>query len=60
MGGIEDGLWVGEELERKLAAVGDRLRRIYRDAAEAGTTPAAAAETLAAERIAPGRDTAAA
>jgi leucine dehydrogenase len=50
--GLEDNGWDEEELERNLAAIGDTLRRVFRDAEEAGITPAAAAERLAAERIA--------
>jgi glutamate dehydrogenase/leucine dehydrogenase len=44
------------ELEEALAGIGDTLRRVYRDADEGGVTPAAAAERLAAERIAQKRD----
>jgi glutamate dehydrogenase/leucine dehydrogenase len=52
--GLEDHRWDEDELERNLVGIGDTLRRIYRDADAAGTTPAAAAEKLAAERIATG------
>jgi leucine dehydrogenase len=53
--GLEDRGWDEEELERALAGIGDTLRRIYADADGAGVTPAEAAERLAAERIAKGR-----
>jgi glutamate dehydrogenase/leucine dehydrogenase len=53
--GLEDRGWDEEELERALAGIGDTLRRIYADADAAGVTPAEAAERLAAERIAKGR-----
>ncbi len=52
--GIVDNGWDEQELEHALAGIGDTLRRIYRDADEAGITSAAAAERLAAERIATG------
>jgi glutamate dehydrogenase/leucine dehydrogenase len=54
--GLEDKLWSEDELELGLAKIGDTLRRIYRDADAAGVTPAEAAERLAAERIAHGRN----
>jgi glutamate dehydrogenase/leucine dehydrogenase len=50
--GLEDHGWDAQELERNLAAIGDTLRRLFRDADASGTTPAAAAERLAAQRIA--------
>jgi len=50
--GLEDKGWDEAELERNLTAIGDTLRRVFRDAEEAGITPAAAAERLAAQRIA--------
>jgi glutamate dehydrogenase/leucine dehydrogenase len=50
--GLEDQGWDEAELARNLATIGDTLRRLFRDADEAGITPAAAAEQLAAERIA--------
>ena len=53
--GIVDRHHDDEELEASFAGVGDTLRQIYREADAAGTTPAAAAERLAAERIAQGR-----
>jgi glutamate dehydrogenase/leucine dehydrogenase len=54
--GLEDRHWSEAELEENLAGIGDTLRRIYRDAEDTGVTPAAAAERLAAERIAQKRD----
>jgi glutamate dehydrogenase/leucine dehydrogenase len=56
--GLEDRHWSEAELEENLAGIGDTLRRIYHDADESDTTPAAAAERLAAERIARKRDSA--
>jgi leucine dehydrogenase len=53
--GLVDRGWDEQELESALAGIGDTLRRIYRDADDAGITPADAAERLAAERIAQGR-----
>jgi glutamate dehydrogenase/leucine dehydrogenase len=50
--GLEDNGWDEAELERNLAMIGDTLREVFRDADEAGITPAAAAERLAAQRIA--------
>ena len=50
--GLEDRGWSEDELELQLAAIGDTLRGLYRDAEREGITPAAAAERLAAERIA--------
>ena len=50
VGLVDNGL-DEDELERNFAGIGDTLRRIYDDAKTAGTTPAAAAEELAAERV---------
>jgi glutamate dehydrogenase/leucine dehydrogenase len=50
--GLEDLGWSEAEVEAGLAAIGDTLRRVYRDAEAAGVTPAEAAERLAAQRIA--------
>lgn len=50
--GLVDHGWSENELEEGLAGIGDTLRRVFRDADEAGITPAEAAEQLAAERIA--------
>ena len=52
--GLVDHGWDEPELERNLAAIGDTLRGLFRTADEAGITPAAAAERLAAERVAAG------
>jgi leucine dehydrogenase len=54
--GLEDRHWSEAQLEENLAGIGETLRRIYRDAEETGVTPAAAAERLAADRIAQKRD----
>ncbi len=50
--GIEEHDWSEDELERNLAGIGDTLRGLYRDADAGGITPEAAAERLAAERVA--------
>ena len=50
--GLEELGWNEDELERNLAGIGDTLRRLYRDADAAGITPAAAADRLAADRVA--------
>jgi leucine dehydrogenase len=50
--GLVDRGWDEAELELHLAGIGDTLRRLYRDADQENITPAAAAERLAAERIA--------
>jgi glutamate dehydrogenase/leucine dehydrogenase len=50
--GLEDNGWDEQELERNLMGIGDTLREVFRDADENGITPAAAAERLAAQRIA--------
>jgi glutamate dehydrogenase/leucine dehydrogenase len=50
--GLEDKGWDEPELERNLAMIGDTLRQVFRDAEDDGITPAAAAERLAARRIA--------
>ena len=50
--GLEEHGWSEDELERNLAAIGDTLRQLYRDADANGITPTAAAEQLAAERVA--------
>ncbi|MCR2799410.1 Glu/Leu/Phe/Val dehydrogenase dimerization domain-containing protein [Microbacterium sp. zg-Y818] len=47
------------QIFERVAGIGDTLRRIFDEAAEAGVTPLAAAEELAAERLAAGsRETA--
>jgi leucine dehydrogenase len=50
--GLEDHGWDEHELDRNLATIGDTLRVLFRTADEGGITPAAAAERVAAERIA--------
>jgi leucine dehydrogenase len=50
--GLEDQGWSEADLQENLAAIGDTLRRLYADAEREEITPAAAAERLAAERIA--------
>jgi glutamate dehydrogenase/leucine dehydrogenase len=50
--GLEDHGWDEHELDRNLATIGDTLRELFRTADEDGITPAAAAERVAAERIA--------
>lgn len=50
--GLEDLGWSDAELEDGLARIGETLRALFRAAAENGITPAAAAEQLAAERVA--------
>jgi glutamate dehydrogenase/leucine dehydrogenase len=52
--GLVDHGWDDEELQQNLAAIGDTLRGLFRDADAAGIAPAAAAERLAAERVAAG------
>ena len=50
--GLVDHGWDENELQRGLAAVGDTLCGLFSAADAAGITPAAAAERLAAERVA--------
>jgi len=50
--GLEDRGWDYDELERHLAGIGDTLRDLYRDADAEDITPDAAAQQLAAKRIA--------
>jgi glutamate dehydrogenase/leucine dehydrogenase len=50
--GLEDLEWTEDELQQGLARIGDTLRTLFRTSAEEGITPAAAAERLAAERVA--------
>ena len=54
--GLEDRRWSEGELEASLTGIGETLLRIYREADEAGITPAEAAERLAAERLSQKRD----
>ena len=49
--GLESLGWDDDELERRYAGIGDTLRLLYREADEAGITPAEAAERLAARRL---------
>ena len=53
--GLEEHGWDEDELERNLAGIGDTLRELYRAADRDGITPEAAAERLAAERVAAAR-----
>jgi leucine dehydrogenase len=50
--GLEDLGWTEDELAGGLARIGDTLRTLFRAASEDGITPAAAAERLAADRVA--------
>jgi leucine dehydrogenase len=50
--GLEDLGWSEDELMDGLARIGDTLRTLFRTASEQGITPAAAAEQLAAARVA--------
>jgi glutamate dehydrogenase/leucine dehydrogenase len=50
--GLEDLGWSEDELMDGLARVGETLRTLFRTASEQGITPAAAAEQLAAARVA--------
>ena len=49
--GLESLGWDDAELERRYAGIGDTLRELYREADEAGITPAEAAERLAERRL---------
>jgi glutamate dehydrogenase/leucine dehydrogenase len=49
--GMESLGWDDDELERRYAGIGDTLRTLYREADEAGITPAAAADRLAERRL---------
>jgi leucine dehydrogenase len=51
--GLERLHWDSERLEREVAGIAETLARIYDAAAGEGITTAAAAEQLAAERLAP-------
>jgi leucine dehydrogenase len=53
--GLEDHGWDEDELERNLAGIGETLRDLYRMAEADCITPQAAAERLAAERVAAAR-----
>jgi leucine dehydrogenase len=49
--GLEQLGWDADELERRVAGIGDTLARLYEQAEAQGITPDAAAERLAAERL---------
>jgi glutamate dehydrogenase/leucine dehydrogenase len=53
--GLEDEGWDEEQLEQGLARIGDALRELFREAAEAGIDPAAAADRLVDRRLAAAR-----
>jgi leucine dehydrogenase len=53
--GLEDLGWSEDELQAGLAKIGDTLTALFRAAAAEGVTPAAAAEQLAADRVAAAR-----
>jgi glutamate dehydrogenase/leucine dehydrogenase len=53
--GLEDEGWNEDELQRGLAKIGETLRQVFAEAERDGITPAAAAEQLAAARIAAAR-----
>jgi len=53
--GLEDEGWDEAELQRGLAKIGDTLRQVFAESERDGITPAAAAEQLAAARIAAAR-----
>jgi leucine dehydrogenase len=49
--GLEQLGWDADELERRVAGIGEILARLYEEAEAQGITPDAAAEQLAAERL---------
>ena len=49
--GLEQLGWDADELERRVAGIGDTIARLYEQAEAQGITPDAAAEQLAAERL---------
>ena len=49
--GLEQLGWDADELERRVAGIGDTIARLYEQAEAQGITPDAAAERLAAERL---------
>ena len=49
--GLEQLGWDANELERRVAGIGDTLARLYEQADAKGITPDASAEQLAAERL---------
>ena len=50
--GLEQLGWDAAELDRRVAGIGDTIARLYEQAEAQGITPDAAAERLAAERLA--------
>jgi len=53
--GLEDENWNEEQLEARLAGIGDTLRALFAEAAADGITPAEAAERLVSRRLAEAR-----
>jgi len=53
--GVEDEHWDDARLEQALAGIGDTLRALFREADEAGLTPADAADRLVRRRLAEAR-----
>jgi glutamate dehydrogenase/leucine dehydrogenase len=53
--GLEDEGWDEAELQQGLAKIGETLRQVFAESEREGITPAAAAEQLAAARIAAAR-----
>lgn len=51
IGTVDEG-WDADELERRLAAIGDTLRELFAEAGRDGITPDAAAERLVERRLA--------
>jgi leucine dehydrogenase len=49
--GLEDEGWDEAQLEERLAGIGDTLRSLFAEAAEAGVTPAEAADRLVRRRL---------
>ena len=49
--GLEDEGWDETQLEQRLAAIGDTLRRLYAEADAGGITPAEAADRLVLRRL---------
>jgi leucine dehydrogenase len=54
--GLEDENWSEEQLEARLAGIGDTLRTLFAEADAGGITPAEAAERLVSRRLAEARD----
>jgi leucine dehydrogenase len=53
--GLEDEGWTEEQLEERLAGIGDTLRELFAEAEADGITPAEAAERLVNRRLAEAR-----